>query len=131
MMNQPVNFAEPEDKKVMHMTPITDYNEFYQFYLGEHQNIACRRLHVLGSSAGLFGIYKTIRTGKKRYLAGGILAGYACAWVGHFFFEKNKPASFKQPVYSFISDWYMLLDVIKGDISLIDTQLDKKIIRLR
>jgi hypothetical protein len=53
------------------------------------------------------------------------LSGYACAWIGHFFFEHNKPASFKQPLYSFISDWRMLSDVVRGRLSLIDRQFDK------
>lgn len=105
--------------------PITDYAEFYKFYLGEHQNIACRRLHVAGTSAGIFGIYKTLTTGKKRYLLGGVVTGYACAWIGHFFFEHNKPASFKQPLYSFISDWRLFADVLKGNISLKSAEFDK------
>ncbi len=105
--------------------PIKQYGDFYKFYLSEHQNIMSRRLHVLGSSAGLYGIYRSIRTGKKRYLAYGVIAGYACAWTGHFFFEKNKPASFKQPFYSFISDWRMLGDVVQGKISLRNNSLDK------
>lgn len=74
--------------------PIRDYAQFYQFYLTEHSNVISRRLHVAGSVAGIYCVYKTIRTGKKSYLVKGLLTGYTCAWVGHFFFEKNKPASF-------------------------------------
>lgn len=69
--------------------------------------------------------YKTIKTRQVKYLAYGVLAGYTCAWVGHFMFEKNKPASFKQPIYSFISDWRMFKDIITGRLSLLDRQRDK------
>lgn len=58
-------------------------------------------------------------------MAYGLLSGYACAWVGHFFHEHNKPASFKQPFYSFISDWRMLSDIVRGRLSLIDRKFDK------
>ena len=68
--------------------------KFYDFYLEEHQNMACRRLHFAGSSFGLIGLAKSIKTRSPKPLLKGIAAGYGCAWVGHFFFEKNKPASF-------------------------------------
>lgn len=105
--------------------PIRDYSEFYRFYLTEHRNINSRRLHSLGSAIGLYCIYKTVKQRKPKYLAYGLVAGYACAWVGHFIFEKNKPASFKQPLYSFISDWRMLSDIVRGRLSLTDRDLDK------
>ena len=105
--------------------PIQDYSTFYRFYLTEHRNIMSRRLHVVGSSIGLYCVSKAIRQKKAKYVLYGLLAGYACAWVGHFVFEKNKPASFKQPLYSFISDWRMLSDVLRGNLSLIDRDQDK------
>ena len=55
----------------------------------------------------------------------GIAAGYACAWVGHFFFEKNKPATFKYPVQSFVSDFRMYADILRGNVSLKDPKFDK------
>ena len=105
--------------------PIQDYSTFYRFYLTEHRNIMSRRLHVVGSSIGLYCVSKAIRQKKAKYVLYGLLAGYACAWVGHFVFEKNKPASFKQPVYSFISDWRMFSDVLRGHLSLQDRAKDK------
>ncbi|MGG1355595.1 DUF962 domain-containing protein [Psychrobacter pacificensis] len=98
---------------------------FYDFYLDEHQNMACRRLHFAGSSFGLLGLAKSIKTGSVKPLARGIAAGYACAWVGHFFFEKNKPASFKFPLKSFASDFRMYGDVLCGNLSLKDRKFDK------
>ena len=105
--------------------PIQNYHEFYRFYLTEHRNIMSRRLHVVGSSVGLYFFSKAIRQRKAQYFVYGLLSGYACAWIGHFIFEKNKPASFKQPVYSFISDWRMFADVLRGHLSLQDRAKDK------
>lgn len=99
---------------------------FYDFYLDEHQNMACRRLHFAGSSFGLLGLAKSIKTGSVKPLARGVAAGYACAWVGHFFFEKNKPASLKFPLKSFASDFRMYGDVLRGNLSLKDHKYDKR-----
>lgn len=105
--------------------PIQNYHEFYRFYLTEHRNVMSRRLHVVGSSIGLYCVTKAIRYKKAKYVLYGLVAGYACAWMGHFVFEKNKPASFKQPLYSFISDWRMFADVLRGNLSLQDRSKDK------
>ena len=105
--------------------PIKNYSEFYRFYLTEHRNIMSRRLHAAGSSIGIYFFTQAIRQRKVKYVLYGLVSGYACAWVGHFVFEKNKPASFKQPLYSFISDWRMLSDILRGNLSLKDRRLDK------
>ena len=94
-MNAPANITQP----VEFVLPVKNYNEFYRFYLTEHRNINSRRLHAVGSSLGIYFWAKAIRQRKAKYLAYGLLSGYACAWVGHFFHEHNKPASFKQPLY--------------------------------
>lgn len=111
--------------EIKYQLPIRNYHEFYRFYLTEHRNIMSRRLHVAGSSTGLLLLGVSLVKSKKRYLPLALLAGYACAWVGHFMFEKNKPASFKQPLYSFISDWRMFTDVVRGNLSLKDRRYDK------
>ena len=103
----------------------TTKQKFYDFYLDEHQNIACRRLHFAGSSFGLIGLAKSVKNRSAKPLLKGIAAGYACAWVGHFFFEKNKPASFKFPLKSFASDFRMYGDVLRGNLSLKDKKFDK------
>ena len=107
------------------LMPIKDFNQFYQFYLTEHSNPTSRKLHFAGSTLGLIGLGYAIKKGKVRYLVMGIGAGYACAWVGHFVFERNKPASFKQPLYSFISDFRMYSDVLRGRVSLKGPAFDK------
>lgn len=115
--------AQPE-KNVLQM-PIKNYQDFYRFYLTEHHDLNCRRLHFVGSSLGLIAIATAVRKRQKRYLAYGLLAGYACAWIGHFGFEKNKPASFKQPLYSFISDWRMYYHIVTGQISMTSHEQDR------
>ena len=124
-MNAPVKFQKNSNSNLNIQLPIKNYQEFYHFYLTEHRNILSRRLHVTGSSVGLYFLSKAIRKRKPKYIAYGLLSGYACAWIGHFVFEKNKPASFKQPLYSFISDWKMFSDVVRGRLSLKDRKLDK------
>ena len=112
-------------KKDMVKTEKVSEQPFYDFYLNEHQNMACRRLHFAGSSFGLLGLAKSVKTRSPKPLLKGIAAGYACAWVGHFFFEKNKPASFKSPLKSFVSDFRMYSDVVRGNLSLKDRKFDK------
>ena len=92
--------------------------KFYDFYLEEHQNMACRRLHFAGSSFGLLGLAKSVKTRSPKPLLKGIVAGYACAWVGHFFFEKNTPAAFSRPIWAKACDWVMIKDIITGKIEL-------------
>lgn len=81
--------------------------EFWPYYVSEHKNPVNRKLHLIGSAVGLAGV--TVGTIKKKpkYALLGILAGYGLAWAGHFLVEKNKPATFKNPVKSLISDWIM------------------------
>ena len=120
-----MNASETSNQPAEFVLPIKNYHEFYRFYLTEHRSLASRRLHVVGSSIGLYFFGQAIRKHQPKYALYGLASGYACAWVGHFFFEHNKPASFKQPLYSFISDWRMLSDVVRGRLSLIDRQFDK------
>jgi len=98
------------------MAQFKTLSEFYPFYLSEHQNLTCRRLHFVGSSLVLGCIAALVLTGQWFWLPTALLCGYGFAWIGHFVFEKNKPASFKQPFYSFVSDWLMYKDILTGKI---------------
>ncbi len=98
------------------MAQFKTLSEFYPFYLSEHQNLTCRRLHFVGSSLVLGCIAALVFTGQWFWLPTALLCGYGFAWIGHFMFEKNKPASFKQPLYSFVSDWLMYKDILTGKI---------------
>jgi hypothetical protein len=92
------------------------FTEFYPFYLDEHQNRACRRLHFLGTTLALAILVFSLATGRPWGIAAALVCGYAFAWVGHFFFEKNRPATFKHPFYSFLGDWVMWKDMLTGRI---------------
>jgi hypothetical protein len=94
------------------------FADFYPFYLSQHADRTCRRLHFAGTSLGLLAIVAAIVTRNPWWLLAGLAAGYAFAWVGHFFFEKNRPATFSHPLYSFIGDWVMWKDTITGKIRL-------------
>jgi hypothetical protein len=94
----------------------TRFADFYPFYLGEHSNRTCRRLHFVGSTLVLACWVRLVMTGHPVWLLCSLLCGYGFAWVGHFFFEKNKPATFTYPLYSFMGDWVMYRDIWLGRI---------------
>jgi len=101
----------------MSTTPtFASFAEFYPFYLGEHRDRTCRRLHFVGSTLALTCLAMLVITGRPQYLLYGLLCGYGFAWIGHFFFEKNRPATFKYPLYSFLGDWVMYKDIRSGRI---------------
>jgi hypothetical protein len=103
----------PPDPKAM-----KSFAEFYPFYLSEHSNLTCRRLHFAGSTLSLACVAMIFVTGNLIWLLGALLAGYGFAWVGHFGFEKNKPASFKRPLYSLLGDWTMYKDIWLGKVKI-------------
>ena len=90
--------------------------EFYPFYLSEHSNRTSRRLHFVGTTLGLVWLAIAIATLNPWYLLAGLVSGYAFAWIGHFFFEKNRPATFSYPFYSFAGDWVMWSEILRGKI---------------
>lgn len=93
-----------------------NFAEFYPFYLSEHRNRTSRRLHFIGTSLALVLLLITIISGKWWLLLLALVQGYAWAWVGHFFFEHNKPATFLYPRLSFIGDWRMWWEMLTGKI---------------
>ena len=96
--------------------PFKRFTDFYPFYLGEHSNRTCRRLHFVGTSLALVCLGLLVATFNPWWLLAGLVCGYAFAWVGHFFFEKNRPATFKYPFYSFAGDWVMYAQIWSGRI---------------
>ncbi|BFM14452.1 DUF962 domain-containing protein [Maricurvus nonylphenolicus] len=92
----------------------TSYSEFYEFYLAEHSDPVCRALHYIGTTIALMLMAYAIYSQTYSLILVAIVQGYAWAWVGHFVFEKNKPATFDYPFYSFISDFVMLKDFLLG-----------------
>ena len=97
-------------------TKYSRFTDFYPFYLSEHSNRTCRRLHFVGTSLGLVLFASALATQNGWLLLAGLVCGYAFAWIGHFFFEHNRPATFTYPFYSFLGDWVMWKDMLSGRI---------------
>ena len=89
---------------------------FYPFYLQEHRNRTCRRLHFAGTTLVLLLILCSVFTARPVLLWLLPVAGYGFAWTGHFFFEKNRPATFSHPFYSLLGDFAMYRDILIGRI---------------
>lgn len=107
------------------MEEIKEYQtleEFWPFYLGEHSNDINRKLHFTGTGLGLILFIVSLFKKKPIFVLYGFLIGYAFAWIGHFIVEKNRPATFKYPLKSFISDWKMFYCILSGKIN---NELDK------
>jgi hypothetical protein len=96
------------------ISPYAGFADFYPFYLSQHANRTCRRLHFFGTTLALAFILHAFSTLNFWWLLGALVCGYAFAWVGHFFFEKNRPATFTHPFYSFLGDWVMWKDILTG-----------------
>ena len=100
----------PVNDKIMYQR----FGDFYPFYLGEHVNRVCRRLHFAGTTIAAVLLVTAIFTQRWWLVAAAIVQGYAFAWIGHFFFEHNKPATFKHPLFSLLGDWRLWWDILTG-----------------
>jgi hypothetical protein len=105
----------------------TTFKEFYPFYLSQHSNKTCRLLHIIGTTILLAITITAIYHRQPILLIFVPISGYGFAWVGHFFFEKNKPATFTYPLWSLMSDFKMYFQVLSGTIAL-DTSKDADIL---
>ncbi len=90
------------------------FADFYPFYLGEHTHPVCRGLHFAGTTVAAVLLLLALATRRWSLIGVGVLEAYACAWVGHFFFEHNRPATFKYPWLSFMGDWRLWWDILAG-----------------
>ncbi|MFV8783664.1 Mpo1-like protein [Microbulbifer sp. SA54] len=93
------------------------FAEFYPYYLQEHSNLTCRRLHFVGTALVITLLITALISGNLMLLWTLPVAGYGFAWVGHFFFEHNRPATFKNPFYSLWGDFVMFKDILTGNIA--------------
>jgi hypothetical protein len=92
------------------------FREFYPYYLSEHADRTCRRLHFVGTSLVILTAIAAFASGHLGLLWLLPVVGYGFAWVGHFYFEKNRPATFKYPFYSLAGDFVMYKDIWVGKI---------------
>ena len=99
---------------------IASYAEFWPFYVREHSKRLTRLLHLFGTTLGVGLLVYFVATGRWYFFPVFFVVGYAFAWFAHFVVEKNRPATFKYPFWSFISDfkmiWYMLTGRMAGEI---------------
>ena len=102
-----------------------NFEEFWPFYMGEHRNPVCRALHYTGTLSGAAIALTGVATLNPFLIPAGLVAGYGPAWVGHFFIEKNKPASFKHPLWSFMGYWKMVSLFLTGRIDAEIARLEK------
>lgn len=92
----------------------TNYAEFWDFYVAEHSLPMTRLLHFIGTSLGIVLLVFFITRGQWYFFPAFFVVGYAFAWFAHFVVEKNKPASFRFPLWSFISDFKMMWYMVTG-----------------
>lgn len=91
-----------------HKQRYKSFSEFWPFYVAEHSRTGTRWLHLLGTTAGLATVAYLIAIGKWWLFPLGFIPGYGCAWLAHFVIEKNKPATFEYPLWSFLADYKMI-----------------------
>ena len=91
--------------------------EFYPFYLTEHRNLTSRVLHFIGTGLVVLSVFTGILFHEWRFILATPFLGYGFAWIGHFFFEKNKPATFQYPLFSLASDFLLFWDLLTGNQS--------------
>jgi hypothetical protein len=84
------------------------FEEFWPFYLSQHSNATCRNLHLLGTSLGILFLIYCIATAQYALIPLSLVFGYGFSWIGHFVFEKNRPATFIYPKWSFRGDFRMI-----------------------
>lgn len=98
------------------MERFSSFTTFYPYYLNEHRHPTCRRLHFIGSTLVLLAVLCAVCTGNMGWLMWAPVMGYGFAWLGHFGFEKNRPATFRFPLYSLMGDWVMYWQMLTGRI---------------
>ena len=90
------------------------FEDFYPYYIAEHDHKYTKLMHFIGTSISIYFLIKFLLSFNFLFILYALLAGYGFAWVGHFFIEKNKPATFKYPFYSLKGDYKMYLEILQG-----------------
>jgi hypothetical protein len=107
-----------------------NYTEFWDFYVSEHSLPATRLLHFIGTSLGISLLIFFVYRGQWYFFPAFFIVGYAFAWFAHFVVEKNRPASFRFPFWSFISDfrmmWYMITGRMNSEVVRVIGEPDRR-----
>lgn len=99
-------------------------DQFWPFYVSQHLRRTTRRLHFVGTTAGLACLAACVLTQNALLIPVGLVVSYGLAWIAHFFFEKNSPATFHHPIFSLRADFRMYGLMWRG-------KMDAEIIRLK
>ena len=92
------------------------YEEFWSHYMGEHDRPATRWLHTVGTVGSVALAVFFVATGRWLWLPAALVPGYGLSWIGHFFVEHNRPATFGHPAWSMLSDFRMVWLVLTGRV---------------
>ena len=95
----------------------TSFSEFWPYYVAEHSQPTTRLLHLIGTTVGIACAVFFIASGRWWLFPLGLIPGYGAAWIGHFFVEKNRPATFQYPLWSFMGDYKMIGMMLTGRMS--------------
>ncbi len=98
------------------------FAEFWPYYVSEHSKFGTRLLHLIGTTTALAFLVFLIVWGRWWLFPLALIPGYGAAWIGHFFIEKNKPATFQYPLWSFIGDYKMIALMMTGKM---DTEVKR------
>ena len=109
-----IHTAEPKD------AGFRSFAEFYPFYLSEHRHPVSRVLHYCGTWGSILCLGAGLATGEWWWFAASALSGYSFAWLGHFRFERNRPATFRYPFYSLAGDFRMWWELNLGKLRFSD-----------
>lgn len=93
------------------------FADFYPYYVSQHDDRRCRRAHFIGTSIAIAAMVRFLDSLNPWWLLAAAIGGYGGAWIGHFYYEKNKPATFDYPWYSFRADWLMYWHMLTGKLS--------------
>ena len=96
---------------------MTTFEEFWPYYVGEHRHPVTRGLHYAGTTMALGTVAAAVVTANPLWLLATPVVGYGPSWVGHFFVEHNKPATFRHPVWSLRADFRMLGMALRGKMA--------------
>tara|TARA_B100001059_G_C17381580_1_gene354710 strand:- start:134 stop:439 length:306 start_codon:yes stop_codon:yes gene_type:complete len=96
------------------MKQFSSFKEFYPYYLEEHKLPRTKLFHFIGTLAAILFLIALAYTRNPLFILGALLSGYGAAWISHFFVEKNKPATFKYPLYSLLGDYRMFFEILLG-----------------
>tara|TARA_Y100001978_G_scaffold122267_1_gene109057 strand:+ start:229 stop:585 length:357 start_codon:yes stop_codon:yes gene_type:complete len=90
------------------------FKEFYPYYLEEHKLPRTKLFHFMGTLGAITCLGLFVYTMSLWFVLAALFCGYGAAWISHFFIEKNKPATFKYPLYSLLGDYRMFFEILLG-----------------